>query len=411
MPLPGRVVAVGAASMVLLLAVLGGSGVFTSAPTSTDAIGKSVSIVTHSGIPFSSACGNQNKGHCRHAASDPKVPADTTTTAAASQPGLGPTSGRGRSGGGTTTTTATPTTTPTTTTPTTTPTTTTPTTTPTITVPTQPLTPGSWWQPGAGAIRWQWEIDHPLSLTNATDMGTNDTLPDGSPAPAPTVYDIDAVLNPASTVAGLHALGDKAICYIEVGTAGNYYNAAEEGVSTTYYAQLSAAGDLGGSLSGYPESFIDINQPSAVAIVEAMIQQQCAAKGFDGVETDLDETFGGNEGATPWTITQAQEVTYLDTLANYMHGLGLEWTAKNPDDTGSASFADAIEPEADSVITEQCNQYGTCGYLDSFLYGGKAVFNAEYSVATSTFCPLDIAAGINGAEFPESLNGSRSPCQ
>jgi len=41
----------------------------------------------------------------------------------------------------------------------------------------------SWWVPALGNQPWQWEIDHPLDLSNATDMGTGDTLPDGSPAP------------------------------------------------------------------------------------------------------------------------------------------------------------------------------------------------------------------------------------
>ena len=148
-------------------------------------------------------------------------------------------------------------------------------------------TTGGWWHP-SGLISWQWEIGHPLSLSNATDMGTNDVLPNGSPAPYPEVFDIDAVLNPSSTVAGLHALGDKAICYIEVGTAGDYYSASDEGIAQTYYAQFQAAGDFGSKLSGYPEYFLNINSASTVSIVESMIQKQCSAKGFDGVETDLD---------------------------------------------------------------------------------------------------------------------------
>jgi hypothetical protein len=241
-------------------------------------------------------------------------------------------------------------------------------------------------------------------------MGTNDTLPDGGSAPVPVVYDIDGIENPASTVAALHARGDHVICYIEVGTAGNYYTAAEEGIATTYFAQYQAAGDLGNQLSGYSEYFLNINSPSTAAITEAMISQQCAAKGFDAVETDLDETFAGNEGNTGFTITEAQEETYMTTLATYIHSLGLAWMIKNPDDIGNASFADAMYPLADGVITEQCNQYDTCGLLSEY-EGHKAIFNAEYSLSTANFCPADIAAGINGAKFPVSLNGPRSPCQ
>src|ERR1022692_1091795 len=81
---------------------------------------------------------------------------------------------------------------------------------------------GSVWQPPADAD-WQWELGKPLVTTNANLMGTGITAYNGDTAPGdnPTVYDIDAIENPASTVAALHQLGDHAICYIEVGTAGN----------------------------------------------------------------------------------------------------------------------------------------------------------------------------------------------
>ena len=239
-------------------------------------------------------------------------------------------------------------------------------------------------------------------------MGTNDTLPNGRPAGA-QVYDIDGILNSASTVAALHARGAHVICYIEVGTAGNYYTASQEGIASTYYAQYQAAGVFGNALSGYPEHFLNINSPQTVAITKAMIAHQCAAKGFDAVETDLDETYSGSDGASGFTLTQADGVAYMTKLANYMHRLGLAWVIKNPDDTGD-NYATVMEPLADAVLTEQCNEMATCSALSAYL-GHKAVFNAEYNLATSAFCPSDIAQHMNGALFPVSLNGTRSPCQ
>jgi len=138
----------------------------------------------------------------------------------------------------------------------------------------------------------------------------------------------------ASTVTTLHNAGDHVICYIEVGTAGDYYAAADEGLTTTYYSQLQTAGDLSSTqISGYPENYININQASAVTIMESMIKQQCAQKGFDAVETDLDETFGNNDGNTPWTITKPGR-SLPDNPGYYMHSLNLGWIAKNLDDTG-----------------------------------------------------------------------------
>jgi hypothetical protein len=65
---------------------------------------------------------------------------------------------------------------------------------------------------------------------------------------------------------------------------------------------------------------------------------------------------------------------------------------------------------ADAVLSEQCNQYATCGLLSAY-QGHKAVFNAEYSLPTSSFCPADTARGFNGAKWNVNLNGGRHPCR
>jgi hypothetical protein len=269
---------------------------------------------------------------------------------------------------------------------------------------------GGWWKP-TGDLPWQWVLSpndstNTFDVNSAEDMGTGDKLPNGSTAPNPVVYDIDGIENPASTVAALHTKHDHVICYMEVGTAGNY-----GGTYTTYYNELKSAGDLGNTLQGYSsENFININAPSAVAIVESIIKNQCAAKKFNGVETDLDETFNNNEGDTGFTITEANEESYMTTLAHYMHSLGLAWIIKNPDDIGDASYADAMYPLADAVLTEQCNQYSTCGFLSEY-QGHKAIFNAEYSIPTSQFCSYDQSHGINGVLYDQNLDGgTRDPC-
>ena len=174
-------------------------------------------------------------------------------------------------------------------------------------------------------------------------------------------------------------------------------SAADEGVPTSYFAQLQAAGDLGNKFSGYPEYFIDINSPSAVWIIETMISQQCVSKGFDAVETDLDETFGNNEGSTGFTITQANEETCLETLARTCTQWDWPGSPRIRTTLAAESFVTDIEPYSQGVITEQCNQYGTCPLLRPYLSAGKPVLNAEYSGWLSAFCPADISAGINGA--------------
>lgn len=278
---------------------------------------------------------------------------------------------------------------------------------------------GSVWQP-AQDTDWQWEIGTPLSTSNALQMGTGVTAYNGDTAPGdnPAIIDTDGILNPASTVSSLHSMGIKAICYIEVGTAGSYYTASDEGIATTYYDQLKAAGDLGAALSGYPqENFVNITAASAVTIEEAQIKQQCVDKGFDGVETDLDETWGNEEGTTGFgTFTQAQEESYLTTLANYMHANNIAWIAKNLDDEGSATFVSDMEPIAQGMISEECNHNSSCSLLSSFLADHKWIGNAEYTQdgeTTANFCASDNSLNINGVLFDVNLDGTiaRQPCR
>jgi hypothetical protein len=92
-----------------------------------------------------------------------------------------------------------------------------------------------------------------------------------------------------------------------------------------------------------------------------------------------------------------------------MHSLGMGWWIKNPDDTGD-NFATVMYPLADAVLSEQCNQYSSCGLLRAYIHH-KAVFNAEYSLPPSKFCAHDDALGFNGAQFNVDLTGVRRPCR
>jgi len=283
----------------------------------------------------------------------------------------------------------------------------------------KPAAVSTWWHPTNtgpnNGPEFQWELDHPLNVKSATDMGTGSLNAQGNTAPNPTVFDIDGIENPASTVAALHNMGDKVICYIEIGSAGNYYTATAEGIPTTYYAQLKADGDLGKKMSGYPEYYLNITAPSTVSIIESMIKQQCAGKGFDAVEPDIDDSYTDNTG---FGTTEAQNETYDKTLAAYAHSLGLAWGQKNGDN--DAAFAKALEPTTDFLLTEECNYYKTCSIVTPpYVNAGKMVLNIEYTndwgsnaaKDLQSFCPSDITHGIDGTLMTVSLAGWRRPCQ
>lgn len=272
--------------------------------------------------------------------------------------------------------------------------------------------PPALWKPPQ-LFEWQWLLTGALNTSNATQMGTGVTAWDGTKPPAtnPTVYDIDGIINPKSTVTTLHNMGFKAVCYIEVGTAGSYYTAAQEGQPVTYYQQFANAGVLGNGLPGYPkEKFLNINAPATTRILESMISQQCAAKGFDAVETDLDTTFDNLEGKTGFTITRANEETFLSGLARYMNSVGEVWFSKNLTTTGSTAFIKAMQPFAAGTLEEQPNEYNDLGLIQPFIDAKKPVMDVEFNVAQSKYCPIDIGKKVIGTTFPVALSGKRTPC-
>jgi hypothetical protein len=283
-----------------------------------------------------------------------------------------------------------------------------------------PRRPGSaWWRPESrgpnNGPEFQWELDHQVSLQSGTDLGG---AMDSAAHPAMagrTIYDIDGIENSASTVAALHRMGGKVICYVEVGSAGNYYPAADEGRAVSYYAQLKAAGDLGAAVAGYPEQYLNINAPSTVTIIESMIRQQCAAKGFDAVEPDIDDSYTDHTG---FPVTEAENVAYDRVLGSYAHRLGLAWGQKNGDN--DPSFAAALEPTTDFLITEECRYFQTCGIVTPpYVRAGKLVLDVEYTddwgddiaADLSHFCAADLAGGIDGTLFTTALNGPRYSCR
>lgn len=258
-----------------------------------------------------------------------------------------------------------------------------------------------WWQPTAGNIPWQWELNHEINLNSAADMGTNSKTYAGVSAPNPIVYDIDGFNNTTADVTALHSLGKKAICYVEVGAAENY---------RPDYSQFPASA-LGNAVLGYPyEKYVNINDSTVVSVIKNRINM-CHQKGFDGVEPDIDDSYGFNTG---FNLTLQDEVDYLTNLSNYAHSLGMAWGLKNGADSGSpVAFLSAMVPHVDFVVAEGPFDQNTSQYFyPLFNNANKAFFDAEYSSAPNSYCPISIADNMNAVLFSTSLDGSqRITCQ
>ena len=88
--------------------------------------------------------------------------------------------------------------------------------------------------------------------------------------------DMDGFDNSAAAVAKFHSLGQRAICYINVGTWESWRPDASEFRNAVL-----------GNSNGWPgERWLDISQPSVLEPIMAVRFQMCQQKGFDAVEPD-----------------------------------------------------------------------------------------------------------------------------
>jgi len=206
--------------------------------------------------------------------------------------------------------------------------------------------------------------------------------------------DIDGFDNSAATVAEFHAIGQRMICYINVGTWENWRPDASQ-----------FPGSVLGNNNGWPgEQWLDIRQLAVLEPIMTARFEMCQQKGFDAVEPD---NIDGYENDSGFPITAADQLAYDTWIAQEVHSLGMAVFEKN--DPGQAG---QLEPYFDGVIDEQCNQYSECSSYLPYLSAGKPVLNAEYETSLyPSFCAADQAAGIMGALYATALDGSvYNPC-
>lgn len=201
--------------------------------------------------------------------------------------------------------------------------------------------------------------------------------------------DFDGFDNSAATVARFHALGQHAICYIDVGTWENWRADAHR-----FPASVLGRGN------GWPgERWLDIRRLRVLRPIMTARFQMCRAKGFDAVEPD---NLDGWENRTGFPLTAREQLVYDEWVARTVHSLGMAVFQK-----GDPEQAAKLEPYFDGALDEQCNQYRECYRLAPYLRAHKPVLDAEYKRSLYPgFCSRDNARGIMGALYNTALNGS-----
>lgn len=200
-----------------------------------------------------------------------------------------------------------------------------------------------WWRPIPG-LTWQWQLTGKLDLDLQTD-----------------VIDIDLDVD-QSVVDHYHNKGTKVICYISVGSYENWRADADQFPDEV----------LGKDYEGWSgEKWLDIRRIDLLAPIMLARLDECAAKGFDGVEPDNMQIWDNDTG---FPLTYDDQLRYALWLAEEAHKRGLAIGQKNASD----QVADLVDVY-DFAITEDYFYYREAESMLPYIQAGKPVFAAEYT--------------------------------
>jgi hypothetical protein len=278
------------------------------------------------------------------------------------------------------------------------------------------LTVQAWWKPTSAApLTLHWVLDNALNLNDPVQMGLRSMS--GGTLPAPDVYDIDGFENSAKTVAALHAMGKKVICYVDAGAYETYRPdvAAFKALSPRIWGAADA---------GWAGSYwLDIRRIDELAPIMKARFQMCKDKGFDAIEPD-EITGWSNDSGFP--LTYADQIAYNRAVAGWAHSIGMSIGLK-----GDIEQAHDLVHDFDWTLNEQCYEYDECTTVSNegrgadgkdwpgvqlFANAGKAVWIAEYkhygAGEWTSICAKSQADHFNTALYVSGLpnNGGRTPC-
>ena len=228
------------------------------------------------------------------------------------------------------------------------------------------------WHPGR-EVSWQWQLSSPPKASALLDV---------------RMYDVDGFETTKTLVRSMHAKGIKAVCYLSAGSSLTEAASQLHLHKNTVRYRLRKAEDI-------------LGRPIA-PIMRARVRM-CARKGFDAVEFD---NVDGYENATGFPLTGAEQLRYDVFLANSAHRRGMSVLLKNDLDQ-----IPKLLRYFDGALNEQCFQYRECGNLRRFVRADKPVFNVEYKLAASAFCPKANARNFNSLQKRLSLDAWRVPCR
>ena len=234
--------------------------------------------------------------------------------------------------------------------------------------PPKPCSNGPCWKPPLH-LRWTYV------LSTAPDLSVRAGM-----------YGIDGFDTPADTLKRIHALGRRAVCYIDAGTWENWRPDASKFPKSV----------LGRRNGWQGERWLDIRRVDVLGPIMTRRMDMCRSKGFEGVDFD---NVDGYMNASGFPLAYADQLAYNTWLANRAHARGLTVALKNDLD----QIPDLLK-YFDYAVDEQCFEYSECDLLKPFVRAGKPVFEVEYNLDRSAFCPKANSLNFNAERKKLELN-------
>jgi hypothetical protein len=206
------------------------------------------------------------------------------------------------------------------------------------------------WQPAVGT-------PYQMILTGVIPDNTGTIQPSNIP-----VFDIDLFYTNKSAIDTLHAQGKKVICYFSAGSSEDW---------RPDYMDFPTA-DKGPCLDGWAgERWLNVRSSGVVAVMKKRIDL-AAEKGCDAIDPDNVDGFSNGNS---FSLSQQDSITYVRTLANYAHSLGMSTGLKNAQDI-LPSVMDVVQ----FAVNEECAMSsGDCDPYTALTDAGKPVFHIEYA--------------------------------
>jgi hypothetical protein len=186
-------------------------------------------------------------------------------------------------------------------------------------------------------------------------------------------YEVDLFDTPTTTITQLKNAGRKVICYF---SAGSYEDWRPD-------AGQFPASILGKPLDGWEgENWLNVSkftETSALGTIMKNRMNLAVQKGCDAIDPDNVDGYTQDSG---FVITYNDQLVYNRWFTTYGHSKGLAVGLKND----AEQMADLVS-YYDFSVNEECFEYNECNVFLPFINQNKPVFNIEYNLATSAFCP------------------------